>query len=100
MCGYESHHSRAVKKIQGRSTWYLYHLIFQTALTAKKKKTTKTKKNKNKKKEMMNNFMTLQIKLRMTFVKKQRQKSKEQNNLDDGLPYTKIQLSFRKVDWK
>lgn len=58
-------------------------------------------KNKNKNtttKEMRNNFMTLQMKLRMTFVKKQRQESKEQNNLDDGLPYRKIQLSFRKVD--
>lgn len=49
---------------------------------------------------MRNNFMTLQMKLRMTFVKKQRQESKEQNNLDDGLPYRKIQLSFRKVDQK
>lgn len=47
---------------------------------------------------MINNFMTLQMKLRTTFVKKQRQESKEQNNLDDGLPYTKIQLSFRTVD--
>lgn len=49
---------------------------------------------------MINNFMTLQMKLRTTFVKKQRQESKEQNNLDDGLPYTKIQLSFRTVDQK
>lgn len=81
------------RKIQSRSTWYLYHLIFQNSIAHKKNKNQNTTT-----KEMRNNFMTLQMKLRMTFVKKQRQESKEQNNLDDGLPYRKIQLSFRKVD--